>query len=376
MKPLRLALATLASLTAALAVSATPALAARGHAFCKACTFGAPGSGNGQFSEPAGIAVNESRGGPQSGDVYVVDRGNNRVEWFSATGTFQGQFNGSGLFPNEVNGKGEPTKAPEPLSLTLGNSVAVDNACSLHNPVLTEATTPTCKEFDPSNGDVYVTSGAYGTMVVDKFSSTGAYIGQIKETTGASSFALVDGVAVDPSGRLWVAETHFHEGQEVHVIDSFTNAEANAFIPPFIGPFEQQGPALAVDSEDSLYVFDGGTNETIIISKLSSIGAVLNKELERESDVAHNGVASEFPSNDVYVDNLTTVRRFAPDGSEVEAFGEGHLANSCHSQECDGGVAVNSSTGQVYVSEAPSNVVQVYELEPPAAPSVVSESLS
>src|SRR5204863_2461992 len=34
--------------------------------------------------------------------------------------------------------------------------VAVDSACALHEPKLTETTTPTCKEFDPANGNVYV----------------------------------------------------------------------------------------------------------------------------------------------------------------------------------------------------------------------------
>jgi hypothetical protein len=34
--------------------------------------------------------------------------------------------------------------------------VAIDNACALHEPPLTEATTPTCKEFDPANGTAYV----------------------------------------------------------------------------------------------------------------------------------------------------------------------------------------------------------------------------
>ena len=34
--------------------------------------------------------------------------------------------------------------------------VAVDNACAIHVPQLTETTTPTCQDFDPANGNFYV----------------------------------------------------------------------------------------------------------------------------------------------------------------------------------------------------------------------------
>ncbi len=62
-----------------LCVWCAPALAQREHVFSS--SFGSEGTGNGQFSRPGAIAVNES-----TGDVYVIDRGNGRVEIFSATG--------------------------------------------------------------------------------------------------------------------------------------------------------------------------------------------------------------------------------------------------------------------------------------------------
>ena len=44
-------------------------------------TFGVSGSGGGEFSSPQGVAVDQS-----SGDVYVVDAGNFRVEKFDSGG--------------------------------------------------------------------------------------------------------------------------------------------------------------------------------------------------------------------------------------------------------------------------------------------------
>lgn len=54
-------------------------------------SFGSKGSSPGQFKEPTGIAINES-----TGDIYVYDSGNLRVEWFNSTGSkFEGELNGS-----------------------------------------------------------------------------------------------------------------------------------------------------------------------------------------------------------------------------------------------------------------------------------------
>src|SRR5438067_11441132 len=65
-----------------LAASSSPALAfsQRGHAF--GFTFGSAGTGLGQFAVgPAGVAVSES-----SGNIYVVDPGNQRLEQFGPEG--------------------------------------------------------------------------------------------------------------------------------------------------------------------------------------------------------------------------------------------------------------------------------------------------
>ena len=85
--------------------SVTAAHAARGHVF--STSFGEKGKGAGQFEEPAGIAVNESKGESESGDVYVVDKGDDRVEVFNSKDEYQFEFNGSGKLLNECNKLGE-----------------------------------------------------------------------------------------------------------------------------------------------------------------------------------------------------------------------------------------------------------------------------
>jgi DNA-binding beta-propeller fold protein YncE len=82
---LALAIAALLALTAFLAVAVTPALAARGHEFDPSLMIGTPCTtepcGPGELKEPTAVAVNEA-----SGDVYVLDQGNNRVQRFSSIG--------------------------------------------------------------------------------------------------------------------------------------------------------------------------------------------------------------------------------------------------------------------------------------------------
>lgn len=50
--------------------------------------FGSSGAGNGEFNRPAGICVDSD------GDIYVVDRGNDRVQQFNPEGKYVDKFLG------------------------------------------------------------------------------------------------------------------------------------------------------------------------------------------------------------------------------------------------------------------------------------------
>jgi len=52
----------------------------KGHALA---TVGGPGTGDGQFSNPTKVLVNEL-----TGDLIVADVGNNRIQLLNATGSF------------------------------------------------------------------------------------------------------------------------------------------------------------------------------------------------------------------------------------------------------------------------------------------------
>jgi DNA-binding beta-propeller fold protein YncE len=336
--------AWLCSATGIVAACCAPAIAARGHVFGSA--FGGKGTGEGQFSEPSGVAVNEA-----SGDVYVVDEGNNRVELFDSHGTYIGQFNGSGLLPGE--GSGAPTG-----QFLSPDGIVVDNSCVLHKPEPLQGLA--CERSDPSNGDVYVLDA--GHAVIDKFSATGAYIGQF---TGASSgsFRALTGVAVDSKGTAWVSGEV--PGPE-YLVNNFTNARVNEFLTTRAA--EAHGlvfPGFAVDSEDNFYRREGFSGETRV-EKYDRNGTLLSLfgPIDSENSTA---VTVDLSSDTAYVDNVATVGVFDSGGALVERLGAGHLTNGT-------GIAVDSIRETVYVADSSTNVVNVFDPAPPSQPTVGGES--
>ena len=329
------------------------ALAARGHVFNS--SFGEAGSGPGQFDEPAGVAVSES-----TGRVYVADGGNNRVEYFSSTGVYEGEFNGSGGLSGEgvAAGHGGVAGEVETGEFSKPSAIAVDNS--------KEAS-------DPSAGDVYVLDT--GHQVIDKYSAEGAYLGQL---TGGDIGHEVSGVAVDPRGKVWA---DYNVGLAEFAIDSFSDAQPNEFVAsvPVVGlnSFGNLEPGLAVDAADNLYVTgrfeakgnpereESGESEKMIL-KWSGSGAVLTIGFGAENA---NWPAEETASEDVYMSSPGSVARVSSNGSLIENSGQGKFTHAA-------GVAVDSVSEALYVADSAADVVDVGSPEPPGHPTIENESLS
>jgi RHS repeat-associated protein len=124
--------------------------------------FGSPGSGNGEFEHPAGIATDSE------GDVWVVDQENNRVQQFSPEGEYISSFGTAG------EGNGE---------LLEPSDIAIDG-----------------------NGHLWVADS--GNNRIQEFNQAGEYLDQFG-TTGEelSQLRYPESVAVDSEGDVWVADT-------------------------------------------------------------------------------------------------------------------------------------------------------------------------
>ena len=356
--------ATLVMLVAVMACTATPAFAFRGHIFGHA--FAGQGAGRGQLSSPASVTVNDV-----TGNVYVADEGNHRVEIFSAVGAYRGQFDASGT--SEFEGKIEKGTSPPTGAFVDPRAVTVDNYCYVHK--LAE---PKCRQEDPSAGDVYVgdqvSDGNNVQFVIDKFTAEGGYLGQITGTPEVPLFRALLGLTADGNGGLWIGESAVNAPPNHEGITHFTDANTNEFAG-FVEPGIDEASTgltqgLALDEDGNFYPH-------LFFEKSGSVGKFLpsGKPVtehfggEASEGVGAWGVATEFATNNVYVNSGAVVSRLTSTGGLVERFGLGLLTEGT-------GIGVDSATGQVYIADAATGVVNEFPLEPPSEPRIENESVS
>jgi hypothetical protein len=318
---LGLAMASLCALAGALVLSSAPALAAR--EFVPGGVFGSVGSGTGEFTRPMGIAVNEA-----TSKVYVADSENNRVEWFSAAGAYQGQFDGSAPGAEVFNG-------PE--------NVAVDNSAG------------------PSGGDVYVaaTGGTRNSgNVIDKFDAAGGFLGRVEtSSSGAGVENNIAGLAVDASGNLWVYDVNgnIDECDELGACQTKLTTSA-----------DRQNRGLAVDRNGDIAVLNGPSR------RLQEFNAKLEPVRLAETQ-AISGVALAFDplTGDLFVDGGT---EGALGGTEITEYGPvGQPLNAIRSLAGfseSSGVTFDRANETLYATEREEGKVKMFVPEPAAEPTV------
>jgi hypothetical protein len=262
---------------------------------------------------------------------------------------------------------------------------------------------------DPSRGDIYVSGatkrevkeGELEDKVVYKFTPTGtAPIDKLKKYKPekgeeAEEFEPIEGIAVDSGGGVFVYD---EEGIIVH----YNNAEKNKIsfgtkkspaTPVIESSFSSATPGLAVNSAGIFYL--GHESETAGAQSIEGAPAVvgtcevseeecetISPELDQE---VTTGVAineADEPGNlvserdDAYITNVDTIHgtkttsvvAFSPSGSVIQRFGVGGPSEG-------DAIAVDSHTGAVYVADAASNVIDVFNLEPAGEPRVDSLSV-
>jgi hypothetical protein len=379
----------LCALIAVAAILLVPAAArsAQSHAF--SMSFGASGSGAGQLSlafpelsdeeKPltagSGVAVDD-----ETGDVYVADTGNHRVSEFDPSRPAYEAF--IRAFGANVGGAGVDvctsscapgTPGSEPGQLSAPTFIAVDNACDLHEPLLTQATTPKCSEFDPSNGDVYVADTAGGgENRVSKFDAEGRLVsswgtkGQLDGSAApVGSFESIKGVAVDPAGDLWV-----QGGPGGASLLEFT--ESGGFIEEWVAINGQQPTGIALDGAQPEHVYLLGGFPEGPIYRLTTDdleeGAVLRAAR------FFTGIAADQRTDELYADEEgASIADVSPrcDPSEglcapTQVFGEGDLEEAA-------GLGVDAATGTVYAAIAGEERVAAFPVALEAATGSATE---
>jgi hypothetical protein len=348
-------LALIAIVFASLA-SATPALAAIPS------EFGAKGTGAGQFTEPIGIAVFQ-----ETGDVYVVDSSNSRVDSFGPEGAFRFTV-GWGV----LDGKAEL----ELCSAGCRAGISGAGAGQFSSPQGVAVDNDPASEF---YGDFYVLDG--GNHRVQKFDSAGHFLltfgkgvnlsskgdvcssaesancgegqfgfepGELSQTDGA--------MAVDAAGTVYIGDF----GR----VEKFTPAGTFAEQWP-VGAGSGNVPSLAINESDEVYLLAEGS---VGVHRYDRFGTELGLPFDTAGEPNYLTLG---PSGEVYVDEHQNrdftdphLVEYDPAGTELKSFDVGTEGGSR-------GIAFGNTIERVNVLN--SEAVRLVAV-PPVGPLVVPGS--
>lgn len=216
-------------------------------------SYGAPGSGNGQLSSPSGIAISSS------GNVWVADLGNKRVQEFNE----KGEFIRSVTYAGGLLGTG---KMAEPYAVATG------------------------PEETLWVGDV-------GSHRVYQFKENGTFVKALS-SAGSVNLTTPAGIAVDRFGNAYVAE---QSSSQILELDPSGNL-VNKFGTAGTGQGQLSGPVgLAFAASGNLLVADANNNR---IEEFKPSGAYMRTFASLGSEAKQlkepRGIATG-PENTLYV---------------------------------------------------------------------------
>ena len=351
---------------------------------------------NASFYTPYGVAVDSG------GNVYVADTQNNKIRKVTAAGVVT-TFAGDGSYgSNDGNGANASFYNPYGVAVDSGGNVYV--ADTQNNKIRkvtaagvvttlagsgisgsTDATGVNASFSGPrgmavdSSGNVYVADFQNNKIrkitaagVVTTLAGDGSY-GSTDATGTNASFSLPQGVAVDSSGNVYVAEWAGNKIRKVTaagVVTTFAGSgqggstDATGTNASFYNPY-----GVAVDSGGNVYVADAANNK---IRKVTAAGIVttfagsgqgcfIDATGTNASFYSPSGVAVDSGGNIYVADSQNNKIRKVSSGAVVTT-----LAGINSSQDGIGaaasfnqpsGVAVDSS-GNIYVADAGNNKIR------------------
>ncbi len=332
-----------------LVLGASPALAGKGVVE----TFGELGTGAGQFAFPTGVAVNQA-----TGDVYVADAdccsfttGGQRVSQFGDDGTFVRAW-GWGVETGAAAFEVCTTSCLAGIQGSGDGQFSIGSGDGLSWPQIA---------VDQSDGSVYVADNLNSR--IQKFSSTGAFLGQFGGPgSGDGELGSPFGVAVDPvSGDVYVADTDNNRVQRFDSSGAYLSqfGVAGSADGELLGPYR-----VAVDSTGRVYVLDRGNGR---VQRFTAAGS-FDQVFAAGSVVAPSDLAIDPANDHVLIAGQTAdqtvvgILEFDPAGAAVDV----HAANAGVSL---GGFAASVSTGQIYASSAfiPKAVLILDDVPAPTA---------
>ncbi len=355
------------------------------------------------FNNPVGVAVDSSA------NVYVADAGNSTIRMVTAGGVVSTLAGTAGTRGStDANGSAARFSTPTGLSIDSAGNLYVADQNNDNVRVVTAAGSVTtlagaqqvvgsadgsgagASFFLPAGvaldaaGNVYVADEANNTVrkitasgVVTTLAGTAGVSGSADGTGAAARFRSPQGIAVDSSGNVYVADTY---NCTIRLITSAGVVSTLAGTAGTCGTTDGTGPvasftlpvALAVDTSGNLYVVDGANT----IRKITVTGVVTTFAgaafVSGHSDGSGSLATFQSPggiaidsSNALYVaDTLNnTIRKITPAGLVTTLAGtagvNGHTDGNGTAASFYGpeGIAVNA-VGNVYVTDTVNHTIR------------------
>jgi len=330
-------LVLLAASVAALALVVGPASATQTHLFKE--VFGS--AEQPEVSIDRGLAIDQG-----TEDLHVIDSTQNVLHRFNPDGT-AADFGALG--ENTIDGEGTGDETPQGnLAFSTNRQreqVAID------------------RSGEATDGNIYVTQSARD--VVSIFNEEGEFLGQLTESTEGGAFGEPCGVAVDDEGTVYVGD---RGDDRIHVYDPAASPPVNA---------DNTASYATVTDPCTMAAGIGATAGFLFVN--ASTGAQLRKvdaatgEVKYEIATGGSTVTVNPADGHVFAARNTgsssTVDEYDASGAtEAE-----HLSTIQPGSTVEG-VAVNETSGEIYLSRASTNNIEVYEAPIVTAPAVVTEA--
>lgn len=274
-------------------------------------SFGASGTGNGQFNHPAGIAIDSK------GNLLVVDQNNKRVEKFNEAGEFISSFGSAGT------GNGQFSRPTD---------VAVD-----------------------SKGNIWVADA--GNNRIQKFNEKGVYVTKFGASgSGNGQFNGPESIAIDSKGSIWVGDTYNgrlqkfgEQGEFIKVVGSKGTGQGQMI----------ESTGIDIGPGDSVWVADWGNNRVTVFNSEGGFVRQFGTSGSGNGQFSRPDVIEVDDAGNVWVgdQNNSRVQRFNLSGEYVAKFGASGSGKGQFSFSWPMGIA-SDSMGSLWISDTGNNRVQ------------------